>query len=405
VKILFLTDNFYPEVNAPANRTYEHCLEWAKSGADITVITCVPNFPKGVVFDGYKNKLYQTEMINGIRVIRVWTYITANEGTLKRILDYLSFAIMAFFVSLCKKTDVIIATSPQFFTAIAGAFSAIFKRKPWIMEVRDIWPESIVAVGAMKNKFIITFLEKIEKWLYRRASKIIVVTDSFKKDIIGKGIIENKIEVVKNGAYLDKFKPIEKDNKLINQLNLEGRFIVAYFGTLGMAHKMDFIIKAAKKVTDKNIMFLIIGDGAEKENLLKLKNLINANNVMILPSVSKNDIAKYISIIDVALVNLKKSETFKSVIPSKIFENAAMNKPILLGVEGESKEIIELYQAGLCFVPENEEDFLKKLHLMKIASLENKFLIGCQTLSKDFDRIKLAGNMLKIIKKTVSIYY
>lgn len=398
-----MTDNFYPEVNAPANRTYEHCLEWAKAGANITVITCVPNFPKGVVFDGYKNKLYQKEIINGIRVIRVWTYITANEGTLKRILDYLSFAIMATIVSLFKKTDVIIATSPQFFTAIAGAFSAIFKRKPWIMEVRDIWPESIVAVGAMKNKTIITFLEKIEKWLYRRASKIIVVTDSFKKDIIGKGLPENKIEVVKNGAYLDKFKPIEKDNKLVNQLNLEDRFIVAYFGTLGMAHKMDFIIRASKEVTDKTIMFLIIGDGAEKENLINLKNSINANNVMILPSVSKNDIAKYISIIDIALVNLKKSETFKNVIPSKIFENAAMNKPILLGVEGESKEIIEFYRAGLCFDPENEKDFLSILYQMKISTLENKFLCGCQKLSKDFDREKLAKKMLNIINETISI--
>lgn len=401
MKILFLTDNFYPEVNAPANRTYEHCREWVKSGANVTVITCVPNFPKGEVFAGYKNKLYQTEYIDGIKVVRVWSYITANEGTVKRILDYISFAVMAFFTSLFYKSDIIIATSPQFFTAIAGAFSSIFKRKPWMMEVRDIWPESIVAVGAIKNNRIIHFLEKIEKWLYHRANKIVVVTDSFKLDIIKKGLNEDKIEVIKNGVNLDKFTPIPKNKKILQDLGLDNKFVIAYFGTHGMAHKLDFILKSAVHVKDAEIHFLLIGDGAERENLCQLKNSLKITNVTMLPSVPKDEIQDYISVIDVALVNLKKSDTFKSVIPSKIFENAAMGKPILLGVEGESKQIVESYKAGLSFEPENIDDYISKLYQIKEDTQKGCFLEGCQKLAQEYDRTKLASNMLVIIDNTL----
>lgn len=385
-------------MNAPANRTYEHCREWVRSGAEVTVITCVPNFPTGRVFNGYKNKLFQKEIIDGITVIRVWSYITANEGTLKRIIDYISYANMAFFASLFVKTDLIIATSPQFFTAIAGRMASLFKRKPWVMEVRDIWPESIVAVGAMKKNNIITILEKTEKYLYSSASKIIVVTESFKENIKKKGVESEKIHIVKNGVYLEKFKPAPKDLQVLKSLNIHDKFIVAYFGTHGMAHNLDFILRSAKNVTDPDIHFLFIGDGAEKENLIQLNKHLYLNNVTMLSSVPKEEIQKYISIIDVALVNLKKSETFKSVIPSKIFENAAMQKPILLGVEGESKVLVENYNAGLCFEPENENDFLSKLITIKTNTIAEVYSEGCNKMAQEFNRIHLAKKMLDILK-------
>lgn len=181
MKILFLTDNFPPEVNAPATRTYEHCKEWVKQGEEVTVITCTPNFPQGKVYTGYRNRLYQKEIMDGIRVIRIWSYITANEGFLKRTLDYISFSVTSFFAGLFQQADIIIATSPQFFTALSGRTLSFWKRKPWIMEVRDLWPESIKTVGAMKENPIIRFLEWEEKRCYRSAQKIVVVTDSFKK--------------------------------------------------------------------------------------------------------------------------------------------------------------------------------------------------------------------------------
>jgi glycosyltransferase involved in cell wall biosynthesis len=165
-----------------------------------------------------------------------------------------------------------------------------------------------------------------------------------------------------------------------------------------MAHKLDFVLRSAQKVDDAVIHFLFIGDGAEKENLIKLKEDLQLKNVTMLPSVPKDKIQDYISIIDVALVNLKKSDTFKSVIPSKIFENAAMEKPILLGVEGETQKIIEDYNAGLCFEPENEDDFLLKLYQVKEYTLKDAFTEGCRKLAQDFDRKRLAKDMLDIIK-------
>ncbi|MBL0191347.1 MAG: glycosyltransferase family 4 protein [Saprospiraceae bacterium] len=397
MRILFLTDNFFPEMNAPANRTYEHCREWVKKGQEVTVLTCVPNFPAGKVFPGYKNKLYQTEWIDGIRVIRIWSYITANEGTIKRILDYTSYAIMAFFASFFIKCDLIIGTSPQFFTAVTSSMISLIKRKPWIMEVRDIWPESIMAVGAMKKNFGIRMLEKIEISLYKNASKIIVVTDAFKQNIIDKGIEPNKIFIIKNGVNVLQFKPLEKNPTIIKHLNLVDKIVIGYFGTHGMAHKLDFILNCTPLVENNNIHFLFIGDGAERDNLVKQVGDLKLKNVTMLNSVPKEEIQNYISIIDIALVNLKRSDTFKSVIPSKIFENAAMHKPILLGVDGESRELIEKYKAGIYFQPEDQPDFLLKLNQIIKLDSENAFEVGCDNLCKDFDRVNLANKMLNII--------
>lgn len=400
MKILFLTDNFPPEVNAPATRTYEHCKEWVKQGVEITVITCFPNFPQGKVYKSYKNKLFQKETIDGIQVIRVWTYITANEGFIKRTLDYISFSISSFIAGLFQSTDIIVATSPQFFTALSGRTLSFWKRKPWVMEVRDLWPESIKTVGAMKDNAIIRYFEWEEKRCYRSAKKIVVVTDSFKRRLIERGIDGQKIEVVKNGVNKDLFKPIPKDEALLKKLGVNGKWIIGYIGTHGMAHKLDFILRCAKHLESKSnrYHFILLGAGAEKANLLKQKDKLQLSNVTMLDPVPKSEVKRYISILDVALINLKKSDLFKTVIPSKIFENAGMQIPILMGVEGEAKEIVESYGAGLCFEPENEQDFEQKLDLLlKNPDIYKQCQEGCRKLSDDFDRKVLANKMLNVL--------
>lgn len=399
--VLFLTDNFPPEVNAPASRTYEHACEWVKKGVRVKVITCNPNFPKGKIYDGYKNRLFKKEIIDGIEVIRVWSYIAENKGFSKRILDFTSYALMAFFVGLFIKADVIIGTSPQFFTAVSAKYLSIFKMKPWIMEVRDIWPESIAAVNSIKRtSHTYKFLERLEISLYKSANNIVVVTDSFKKQLSERGIFESKIHVVKNGVNLSSYKPMEKEDKILKQLRLENKFVVSYIGTLGSAHALGFILECLKDVDDPNIHFLILGEGSERLTLIEKAKELKLTNVQILSSVSKSEVKKYINISDVALVNLKKSKTFLSVIPSKIFENVAMQKPILLGVDGEARSIVEHYKVGLFFEPENKSDFLNKLSLIKnFNSKEYKH----QTISllEEFNRSNLAIKMLKIINDTM----
>lgn len=398
-KILFITDNFPPEVNAPATRTYEHVKEWIKDPEiEVTILTCTPNFPHGKVYEGYKNKFYQKEKLDGIEVIRVWSYITSNSGFLKRVLDYISFAIMAFIFGLFKKYDVIIATSPQFFTTWAAWALSKIRRKPWVFELRDLWPESIKTVGAMKQGKMIEILEKIELGLYKSSNKVIAVTDAFKTNLISRGIEESKIEVITNGSNLDLFYPQNKDELLLNELEINDKFIVGYIGTHGMAHSLDFIVKSISKIDDSSIHFLFIGDGAMKQTILKIADDMNIKNITFLDPIKKEEVPKYLSLCDISLAPLKKEDNFKTVIPSKIFEASAMEKPTLLGVEGQAQEILEKYDSGLCFEPENEKDFLEKLYQLRDKEVYTRCQIGCKRLAKDFDRKVLANEMLKIIK-------
>jgi len=399
MKILFLTDNFPPEVNAPATRTYEHCIEWVSKGVDVTVITCNPNFPHGKLYKGYQNRLYSEENIDGIRVIRVWSYMTANNGFFKRIIDYISYAVMGFLVGLFQKFDLVVATSPQFFTTWAGWGLSKVKNKPWIFELRDIWPESLRSVGAMKNSKILNFLEKIELGLYRSSNQVIAVTDAFKTNLMNRNIDESKISVITNGSNNELFKRKAKNKELLEKLNLQGKFIVGYIGTHGMAHSLEFIVRSIKKVNDEEIHFLFIGDGAVKEKVVTLSNDLELKNITFLDSISKEMVPLYLSICDVSLAPLKMNDNFKTVIPSKIFEAAAMGKPIFLGVQGQAQEILEKYNAGLCFIPEDESDFLQKLNEIKDKKKYRLYQEGCVRLAAAYDRKKLAKEMLVIMEK------
>ena len=398
MKILFLTDNFPPEVNAPATRTFEHCREWVKAGHDVTVITCFPNYPQGKVYPGYTNSLCKTEYMDGIKVVRVWSYMTANKGFIKRIIDFISFSVTSFFAGLFRECDIIVATSPQFFTALSGRTLGFFKRKPWIMEVRDLWPDSIKAVGAMKESVVLKYFSKEEKWCYSSAKKIVVVTNSFKREIAKKGIPEDKIFVIKNGANTELFKPREKSQELLRKLGLEGKRVLGYVGTLGMAHKIDFLIDCVKGLDDYALM--ILGNGAEKENIQQKIESEGIKNVVLLDSVPKNEVAEYIALQDAALVNLRKSSLFTTVIPSKIFETASMRIPIMLGVDGEAREMVEEFGAGLFYEPENRDDFLEKLNtLFSSPEVYKNCCDGGEKLAAAYDRKRLAAEMLEIISK------
>ena len=401
--ILFLSDNFFPEVNAPASRTHDHAKEWIKAGHNVTVITCVPNFPKGQVFDGYRNKIWQEEIIDGIRVVRVWSYIAANEGFSKRILDFLSYMLTSFLASFfIRKVDIVVGTSPQFFTAVSAWLVAFYKRKPFIFELRDLWPESIRAVGAMHESKLLVLLEKLELFLYRRAHGIVVVTHSFKDNLVKRGIDGKKISVVTNGVDVTKFKPQEKDFELIRRHNFENKFIVGYIGTLGLAHSLETILFAAKKISQRRledkIHFLFLGDGANKIKLEKLALELDLKNVTFLASVPKAEVVNYWSIIDISIISLKNTELFKSVIPSKMFESMSMGIPILHAVSGESAKIIDNTGAGIPVEPENSSAIADEVIRLSqdnaaLAVLGRKGQIA----SESFDRTRLANEMLKVL--------
>jgi glycosyltransferase involved in cell wall biosynthesis len=394
-------------VNAPASRTFEHCREWVKLGEQATVITCAPNFPKGKVFSGYKNHLWQTETIEGIRVIRVWSYITANEGFVRRSLDYASFMVAATIASLfVKKVDVVIGTSPQFFTVCAAYVVGLLKRVPWVFELRDIWPESIKAVGSMKDGILYRALECLELFLYKKANRIIALTQSFKRELIARGVNAEKIDVVTNGVDLSLFKPRSKDEALLKKLGLENQFIAGYIGTIGMAHGLETIIQAAQIIQNTpnpenlSIKILILGDGARKESLKQLAKDKRLENLIFIDTVSKAEVADYWSLLDISIIHLKKDPLFEQVIPSKLFECMAMGIPVLHGVLGESAEIVKHHKVGEVFESENAVSLatlISSLNRNRLDLYPMK-LRGVAAASR-YDRLNLAQDLLSHLKK------
>lgn len=404
MNILFLSHYFPPEVNAPASRTFEHCREWVKSGHRVTVVTCAPNHPRGEPFDGYKNQLFQREQVEGIDVIRIWTFLSANEGFLLRTLNYVSFMFMAILLSpWFGRADVVVSTSPQFFNGLAGYFVAAIKRARWVLEIRDLWPESIVAVGALTQRRIIAVLEWIELFAYRKADRIIVVTQAFAKQIGDKLGSEEKITVVKNGANLRLFtsESIEIMQTLPEVEAIKHKCIVAYVGTHGMAHGLDKVLEAADELRARtDIHFLFVGDGAERTNLINMSASKALDNCTFLGQLPKSMMPYIWSISSICLVVLRKNKTFESVIPSKIFECMAMGKPMILGVEGEAASIVKQANAGLCIEPENVAQMTAAITLLADDEAGRQAMgQGASVYVKDqFDREKQAQKMLAVLE-------
>lgn len=406
--VLFISNYFPPEVNAPATRLHEHAKQWVKDGGSLDIITAVPNFPEGVIYSGYKNRLSREE-VDGVQVTRVPMYIAENKGTLKRILSYISFMLSAVWYSrkIKRRPDIVVASSPQFFSAVAGYIISWLKRTPFVLEIRDLWPESIVAVGAIRRNWIIRLFEKLERFLYRKADHIIVVTNSFKRVIASKGIDEDKITVIKNGADLESFnRPL--DQKIVEGLrqryDLKGKFVASYIGTIGMAHRADILLEAARQCSDPNIVFIVMGAGAERENIAAMQAELNLSNFRLIEKQPKEMVPYFLEVSDVCVVHLKDAPLFRTVIPSKIFEAMVARKPIALGIRGETSEIVEEAGAGIQFTPEDASALLEVIvrlrHDKKLY--ESIALSGFNYVRLYHDRKKIARRYWELLQHVVA---
>jgi glycosyltransferase involved in cell wall biosynthesis len=402
MKILFLTENFAPETNAAANRVYERAKFWAAWRHEVTVITSAPNFPKGKLHDGYKNSWYQSETIDGIKVVRVKTFINPNAGVLLRMLDFLSFMVTGFFASLFQaRPDVVVATSPQFFAAVAGWLAGLCRRRPFVLELGDIWPASIVAVGAMEQSFLIRMLERLELFLYRHSAAVVALTPRFKENLVNRGIDSNKISIVINGVDTSRFHNIPRDETLAKKWGLRDRFVIGYVGTHGMAHGLTNVLDAAVSLqANERVKFLFVGDGAERDDLIKRAKDLKLGNVKFIATQPREKIPSIWSICDVALVHLRNSTVFSEVIPSKLFEAMAMGLPILLvAPKGVASDIVLSMRAGL-WVPAEQPESLAKI----VAALANKEWLLARigrngaAASGQFSRRRQAEDMLQILE-------
>ncbi|MBW2363459.1 MAG: glycosyltransferase family 4 protein, partial [Deltaproteobacteria bacterium] len=271
MRILFLTHYFYPEGNAPATRVRQLTRRWVRAGHDVTVVTCAPNVPSGVVYEGYENRWQQREEVDGVEVVRVWTWLAANAGTLRRILNYVSFMLTGTLAGLrVRRPDVVIATSPQFFCGWAGVLVAKLRRLPFVLEIRDLWPESIVAVGALAESRWIRLLEWLELRLYAAADRVVTVGEGYRRKLEEKGVPAAIIHLVPNGVDRALFRPDVDGAAVRAEYGLGERSVCAYVGTIGMAAALDVALRAARRLRDAgrdDVCLLLVGDGAARGEL------------------------------------------------------------------------------------------------------------------------------------------
>lgn len=407
MRILFLSHYFPPEVNAPATRTFEHCVRWAAAGHEVTVVTCNPNCPDGVLFPGYQNRWRrQTDEVHGIRLLRVWTYLAPNAGFVRRIVNYVSYMIAATWTCLwIKRPDVVVATSPQFFCGWAGVLVSKLRRTPLVLEIRDIWPESIIAVGAMRKGILLRLLETMEKWMYRAANHVVPVGNGYRDNIMQKVDLGNRCTVITNGVDVGSFQAVETNESLDGQWNLRGRFTCFYIGTIGMAHGLQVVIQAAKLLEAKgrqDICFCVVGDGAQRTILEQETLQAGMQNVVIFTGRVPNDrIPSLLQRADACLVHLRKTDLFSTVIPSKIFETMAMQCPIIMGVQGEALRIVTEAQAAIPMTPESAEELTAAVEkLADDAQLQQQLgENGRRYVAEHFDRNRLAAKYLELLEE------
>jgi hypothetical protein len=398
--VLVVTDNFAPERNAPAVRTYAHSRRWVQAGVAVTVVTSAPNFPAGVVQEGYRNHLIHHEKMSGVEVVRVWTYLAPNQAIVRRSLDFLSFAVSGFIAGLAQPADVIMATSPQLLAGMSGALLAFVRRKPWLLEVRDLWPDSIVALDMMRarNPFV-RLLRFVENRLYRSASRIVTTNAGLRARLIARGVPAAKIGVVPNGVDATEFKPRPPPQALIEKYGLTGRFVVGYIGTQGLAHDLQSVIKAAERLRNADVAFLFVGDGAQHQTLVRHVRERKLDNFHFVRSVPPDEVPDHIAACDVLLVPLKRTATLSDTMPSKIFEIAAMERPMVIGAEGIAADLVRSHGAGLTVEPENVPALLAAIERLRHEpGLAASMQPGCRALADDFSRDKFAGQMLDEIK-------
>jgi glycosyltransferase involved in cell wall biosynthesis len=403
MKILFVSHYFPPEVNAPANRTHEHCRRWVADGHEVTVLTGVPNHPRGRIFEGYENRWIQEEEIDGIRVIRTWMYLTPNSGFLRRIANYLLFAWTALLASpRTGRPDVVVATSPQFFVGVAGALIARLKRRPFVLEIRDLWPKSIVELGQLSEGPILRTLEALERWLYRSAAGIVVNTRTFVDHLRDRGVAAQDIELVYNGIDPTVFHPRPRNELLLERHALRGCFTVGYVGTLGLAHGLILLIDVAERMREHpDLRFVLIGDGADREKLEREIADRRLENVTLLGLQPRASMPDWIASIDLLLVTLRDLPVFETVIPSKIFEFLAEERPVLLAARGEIRRMMEEAGSALVIDPEDENQLVTAIEEV-IAHPEQaaeRAKAGRRWVEESFIRDDLARKMLRFLER------
>ncbi|MBZ5598750.1 MAG: glycosyltransferase family 4 protein [Acidobacteriia bacterium] len=382
MKILYVSQYFPPEMGAPAARVAELSRHWARDGHEVTVLTGFPNHPTGVVAAEYRRRLRRLVMreeVEAVNVVRTWLLPFPNRKAHERMLNYSSFCVSAASTGLfVERPDVVIATSPQLLVGLSGWWIARWKHVPLVFEVRDLWPESLAAVGmGGRESLLHRSLAKVAGFLYRKCGRVVVVTPAFANHLVERWHLPpEKISIVENGVETDIFSP-QADSDLRYELGAEGKFVVCYIGTMGMAHGLETLVEAAARLQSAKpeILFLLVGEGADKERIKELARSRGLTNLRFVDQQPREKIPSYIRASDACLVLLKKTELFKTVIPTKMLEFMSCARPVILGVDGQARKILDAAQAGIFVEPENVSDLMRAITCLA-ADADLRELLG-----------------------------
>ena len=361
MRILYVSQYYPPEIGAPAARVSELSRHWVDAGHDVTVLTGFPNHPTGKLHPDYRRRwrrLLYRERVDGVDVVRTWLIPLPNGKPLERILNYSSFCASAALRGLfLKKPDVVIATSPQLLVGLSGWLISRLRHVPLVFEVRDIWPDAIIASGVGGERSMLArVLRSISRFLHKHAERIVVVTPAFETDLVERwGVPAEKISVVQNGVETDLFSPGPPPDSLIAELDLDGRFVVSYVGTIGLAHGLGTVLDVAARLRDEmpEALFLIVGEGADRDVLVARVRTEGLTNVRFLSQQPRAKVVDIVRASDVCLVLLKRAPVFETVIPTKMLEFMSCARPVVLGVGGQAKAILDEAGGGLAVEPES----------------------------------------------------
>ena len=355
MRVLMFTQYYPPEVGATQTRMHFFAKRLAAQGHQVTVVTEVPNHPAGVILRGFRRVLWRRSVEDGLNVIRVWVSTSPRKTFLVRAGLYLTYAFNAALAGVFlsgRRHDVVVATSPPLPVGLPALVYAKLRRVPFVLDIRDLWPLLAVELGEMRNSLVIRVARRLELLLYRHAATITVVTRGFGRYIGEQGFPEDRIVLLPNGTIPEVFRPLQPDEALRGSLGLDGRFVVGFFGTHGIAQDLEGVLETARLMAaDERVRFLFVGEGPVKARLIERQRRLGLANVTFLREVPQAEVARYINLSDVVLVPLRKLELFHTCVPSKLFDLMACARPILLQVDGEAREILERAGAGLFVCP------------------------------------------------------
>lgn len=362
--ILFITMYYPPEKAAAAVCLSETAKRLVQRGYEVTVLTTVPNYPTGIVPLEYRGHLVQEEMIDGVRVIRAWSYVSPNKGFLRRVLAQLSFGCLAplFAYKRAGRPDVIIVESHPLFNAIAGRLLAWSKRCPFIFMVSDLWPESAIQLGILRNPLLIWFSERLEWSTYLQARLIWAVTAGIQQKLIWRGLPPERVFLLENGVDTERFCPLSR-TQARTELGWDDRFTVVYAGNHGLLYGMMAVLEAAVQLQAySNIHIMFIGDGARKADMVAYAARENLKNVTFLGPVPYDQMPLVFAGADACLIPLRNMPFLEGTLPLKMFEIMASARPILLGAEGEARRLAEQEAGAAIYVePENPESLVSSI--------------------------------------------